>query len=126
MSAMKKQQGMTAVGVLMVLALIAFFTLLVLRLVPPYLENFNVTSSLKSLQQEVGIKDKSPGEIRNLLQRRFDINDVTNVKRENVTVAKDAKSGLLKIAVEYEVRVPIMLNVDAVVVFSDSIEVATR
>ncbi|QKK12259.1 MAG: DUF4845 domain-containing protein [Pseudomonadota bacterium] len=123
---MKKQQGMTAVGVLMVLALIAFFTLLVLRLVPPYLENFNVTSSLKSLQQEVGIKDKSPGEIRNLLQRRFDINDVTNVKRENVTVAKDAKSGLLKIAVEYEVRVPIMLNVDAVVVFSDSIEVATR
>lgn len=123
---MKKQQGMTAIGILMVLALIAFFTLLALRLAPPYLENFNVTSSLKSLQQEVGIKDKSPGEIRNLLQRRFDINDVANVKRENVTVAKDAKSGLLKIAVDYEVRVPIMLNVDAVVVFSDSVEVATR
>ena len=123
---MKKQQGMTAVGILMVLALIAFFTLLALRLVPPYLENFNVTSSLKSLQTEVGIKDKSPGEIRNLLQRRLDINDVANVKRENVTIAKDAKSGLLKIAVDYEVRVPIMLNVDAVVVFSDSVEVATR
>ena len=123
---MKKQQGMTAVDILMVLALIAFFTLLALRLVPPYLENFNVTSSLKSLQTEVGIKDKSPGEIRNLLQRRLDINDVANVKRENVTIAKDAKSGLLKIAVDYEVRVPIMLNVDAVVVFSDSVEVATR
>lgn len=123
---MKRQQGMTAIGVLVVLALIAFFTLLVLRLAPPYLENFNVSTSLKSLQQEVGIKDKSSGEIRNLLQRRLEINDVTNVKKENVTISKDAKSGLLKVAVAYEVRVPIMLNIDAVVVFSESIEVATR
>ena len=123
---MKRQQGMTAIGVLVVLALIAFFTLLVLRLAPPYLENFNVSTSLKSLQQEVGIKDKSSGEIRNLLQRRLEINDVTNVKKENVTISKDAKSGLLKVAVAYEVRVHIMLNIDAVVVFSESIEVATR
>jgi len=99
MNVYQTQRGMTAIGILIVLSLIAFFTLLVLRLVPPYLENFNVTSSLKSLQQEAGIKDKTPGEIRNLLQRRLDINDVENVKKENVTIEKDRKTGLLKIAV---------------------------
>lgn len=126
MNVYQTQRGMTAIGILIVLSLIAFFTLLVLRLVPPYLENFNVTSSLKSLQQEAGIKDKTPGEIRNLLQRRLDINDVENVKKENVTIEKDRKTGLLKIAVAYEVRVPIMVNVDAVVSFSDSVEIAAQ
>ena len=126
MSAMNTQRGMTAIGILFVLALIAFFTLLVLRLAPPYLEHFNVASSLKSLQQETGIREKTPVEIRSLLQRRFDINDVEHVKKDNITIAKDGKTGLLKIAVAYEVRVPIMVNVDAVVSFSDSVEVGTR
>lgn len=126
MSTLKRQKGMTAIGILIILALIAFFTLLVLRLAPPYLEHFNVTTSLKSLQQEPGIKDKTPTEIRSLLQRRLDINDVANVKKDHVTVEKDRKSGLLRIAVVYEVRVDILANVDAVVSFSDSIEIASR
>lgn len=126
MSTVNTQRGMTAIGILFVLALIAFFTLLVLRLAPPYLEHFNVASSLKSLQTETGIQEKTPGEIRSLLQRRFDINDIEHVKKDNVKIEKDSKTGLLKITVAYEVRVPIMVNVDAVVSFSDSVEVGTR
>lgn len=126
MNTLKRQRGMTAIGVIIVLGLIAFFTLLVLRLAPPYLENFNVASSLKSLQQETGIKDKTAAEIRSLLQRRFDINDVENVKRDHVTIEKNRKSGLLTVAVTYEVRVHILANIDAVIAFSDSIELAAR
>ncbi len=121
-----KQQGMTAIGILIILALIAFFTLLVLRLAPPYLEHFNVASSLKSLQQETGLQEKTPGEVRSLLQRRFDINDVEHVKKDDIKLEKNSKSGLLTVSVVYEVRVPIMFNVDAVVSFSDSIEVSSR
>lgn len=115
---------MTAIGVLFILALIAFFTLLALRLTPPYLEHFSVASSLKSLQQEPGIKGKSVPEIRKLLSRRLDINDVSSVKNEHIKIDRDRKSGRLTISVAYEVRVPILLNVDAVVSFADQVELA--
>mgnify|MGYP002713029032 CR=1 FL=1 len=126
MNTYKSQRGMTAIGILLVLSLIAFFTLLALRLTPPYLENFSVSSSLKSLQQEPGIRQKSSMEIRKLLNRRLQINDVTHVQKEHVTIGKDKKTGLMTVRVEYEVRVPVLLNVDAVVRFSDSVEMAAN
>lgn len=121
-----KQNGMTALGVLFILLLIAFFTLLVLRLAPPYLDHFSVTSSLKSLQQEAGIKEKAPAQIYSLLQRRLDINDVKNVKKEHIKISKDRKTGLLTVSIDYEVRVPILMNVDAVVKFADSVRLASN
>ncbi len=126
MKKLNRQKGMTAIGVLLILMLIAFFTLLALRLTPPYLENFTVASSLKSLQQEAGVRQKTTSEIRKLLQRRLEINDVESVKKEHVKITKDRKTGLLQINVQYEVRVPIMLNVDAVVHFSDSVELSSN
>ena len=121
-----KQKGMTAIGVLLVLLLIAFFTLLALRLTPPYLEHFSVASSLKSLQQEPGIGEKTNAQIRSLLQRRFDINDVESVEKEHITFVKDRKTGLLTISVKYEVRRPILANVDAIVSFSDTVQLTVQ
>lgn len=117
---------MTAIGVLIVLALIAFFTLLALRLVPPYLEHFTVASSLKSLQQEPGMRQKTTPEIRSMLSRRLEINDVIHVKKEHIKIERNSKTGLVSINVSYEVRVPVMANVDAVVKFSDQVELANN
>jgi hypothetical protein len=120
----KQQAGMTAIGWMIVLALIAFFTLIGLRLAPLYLEYFNVTSALTSLQREPQLAQKPAPEITQLLMRRLDINDVRNVKREHVRVRQER--GVVQVAVEYEVRVPLLGNVDAVASFNRRIEVAAR
>ncbi|MDD3447701.1 MAG: DUF4845 domain-containing protein [Gammaproteobacteria bacterium] len=114
------QRGMTAIGWLIVLGLVAFFALLVLRLTPVYLEHYKVTSALQSLHEEPFITRKDPSEIMKLLMRRLDIDDVDRVKRDNVKI--ENQQGKLTIRVTYEVRIPMIANVDAVVSFDDSEE----
>ncbi len=70
------QRGMTAIGWLIVLGLLAFFVLLILRLAPGYLESFKVTSVLESLLQEPYIGSKTPMEIRRLLENRMNVNSI--------------------------------------------------
>ena len=121
MLALKKQRGMTAIGWIIVLGLIGFFVLLALRLVPGYLEFMSVSGAMQSLQNEPGITQKSPPEIRTLLSKRFDVNDVHTVKAKDVKI--EQKSGRLVISVNYEVRVPVMGNIDAVSKFQKEVEV---
>ena len=78
------QRGMTAIGWLMVLALIGFFVLLALRMVPAYLEFYKVVSTLNSIEEESGFS--SPREIRELLERRFDISYVNTITPADVII----------------------------------------
>lgn len=121
MQTLKRQQGMTAIGWMIVLGLIAFFVLLALRLVPGYLEFSTVSASLESLENEPGITEKSVPEIRNMLGKRFDINAVSSITSKDVKV--ENKDGRLRVWVDYEVRVPVAGNVDAISKFKKEVEV---
>ena len=91
------QNGMTAIGWLLVLGLIAFFTLITLRLVPLYLEYAKVASTLESLEQEPGITKKTRAEIVKMVQKRFNVNDVRNVSGKDIKVKKKKKNKRLKL-----------------------------
>lgn len=117
----RRQRGMTAIGWIVVLALIGFFVMLILRLGPTYMEYFSVSNSMESLKDEPRLAGKTPSEVRKLLFRRFNINDVDNVGRDQVSIYKDGAG--IKVAVEYEVRVPLMGNVDAMVSFDKEVTI---
>ena len=116
----KRQQGMTLLGWIIVLGLIAFFVLLTLRLLPNYLENFKVAETLESLRNEPDITRKAPSEVRKLISRRFMINDVTNLDARDVTITN--ADGRITIRARYEIRMPVLGNVDAVTRFDESVE----
>ena len=118
------QKGMTAIGWLLVLGLIAFFTLITLRLVPAYLEFAKVTSVLESLQNEPGITRKTKGEILNLIIKRFNVNDVYKVDAKLVKVVKE--KGVLKVSINYERREHLIGNVDVVTTFNKEVEVVAN
>ncbi len=120
MKSTDRQRGMTAIGWLMVLGLIAFFSLIGLRLVPVYLEYFSVVTALESLKKNSDISSDSPRQVVDALMRRLDISDVKSVKPANVKVLNEG--GALKVAVNYEVRVPLMGNLDALATFNKSVE----
>ena len=114
------QRGMTAIGWLLVLGLIAFFTLVTLRLVPMYLEYAKVASTLEALPDEPGIARLSRGEIVKLITRRFDVNDVRNVDPRKVVISKEA--GALNIGFKYERREHLIGNIDVVATFDKHVE----
>jgi hypothetical protein len=115
------QHGMTLIGWVIVLALIGFFGLLGLRLVPVYLDNYTVQSVLKSLQLEPEITKKTPLEIRRLIEKRLYINYITVVEPKQFSV--EQKGGRTTVGVDYEVQRPFIGNIYLLVKFSDSEEI---
>ncbi len=121
---LRGQRGMTGVGWLIVLALIGFFIMLALKLVPIYLENYNVKTVLNSLKEEPYITKKSPMEIKRLLKKRFDISYINGVDSNKVTIKKH--KGVMDIGIAYQVRSHIVGNVDLLVSFDDKVRLISN
>lgn len=118
------QRGMTAIGWLLVLGLIAFLSLTALRLVPVYLEYSKVASVLESLGSQPGISNETKAGIVALVTRRFDVNDIRGVDPKIVKVSKD--KGMMLISIVYERREHLVGNVDVVASFDKKVEVPIR
>lgn len=115
---------MTFLGWLLVLALIAFFAVLALRLIPIYLEYYKVREDVESLQNEPFISKKTPSEVYRLLNNRLYIDSVERVKQNNIKIVKEG--GRLTVGVDYEVRVPLFGNIDVIVHFKHGTEIVER
>lgn len=119
-----RQEGITAIGALIILVLVGFLALAVLKLFPVYMEHMSVTASMDSLKEEPGDEPLNRRKLEQLLMRRFNVNSIRNVGREHITV--EPTSSGHTVAVVYERRVPFMANIDFVVSFEDQVEVAGR
>lgn len=115
---MKKQQGMTFSGWLVVLMLIGFFALLGMKIGPIYLEHYSIKQVVESLKNEPLITQKSARDVKKMIMRRLDINGVYDLKRENVIVKKSP--GVLDVTVAYTVQKNMVGNIDILVSFSDN------
>lgn len=116
-----KQNGMSGFGFGVVLVLITVATTIGLKLLPIYIEHFSVTSSLKALgSDEAGVE---VGAIKSRLLSNFQINDVTNVGRQHIKI-KSLGHNKKVVTIDYEVRRPVMGNVDVMVHFVDTVEIS--
>ncbi len=116
-----RQHGASGSGFIALIVLFVMLVVLVLKLFPVYMEHFNVSSSLNSLSDQADIKEMKKAEIKKLLERRFAINEVDNVNKENIMINK-TKSGMT-IDVIYEVRKPLVGNIDIVIYFNDQLKI---
>ncbi|MCY7354016.1 MAG: DUF4845 domain-containing protein [Lysobacter sp.] len=106
------QQGLTLIGFLIVLAVVGLGAYIGMKLFPMYQEFYSVKSSLKGLSNEPGIAGQAPEKIQDLFFRRLYINYSENVKPENVKLTRIDKGW--KMDVNYEVRKPMIYNIDVV------------
>lgn len=110
-----RQAGMTLIGWLLVFIFIAFAALIAMRLVPVYMESASVGTVLDSVAQDRSISAENRAEVMSTIRKRLNINDVDNVKRENIKFER--VSGGLEVTIEYEARVDLVGNLDAVASF---------
>jgi hypothetical protein len=112
----RNQQGITLLSFLMILVIGGFFAYLVMRLFPTYTEYYSAVNDIKAVTQTAGADKRTPAEIRDSLYRRFQISYVDSInldKDVKFIKSKDEKSLVLK----YEVRKPLMYNLDYVAKF---------
>ena len=119
MRSLHRQKGMTAIGWLIVLGLIGFFTLLTLKMSPSYMEYYKIVSTLESLEQESGFQ--SPADIRRLLNRRFNISYVETINENDVKITSAGK--LYRVTAKYDSKVHLFGNVYVVMAFYKQVQV---
>jgi hypothetical protein len=112
MTMKRKQSGMTLLSFVIVLAVVGFAAYITMRLFPMYQEFYAVKSSMKGLANEAGVGDMDPGRIQELFFRRLDINYATNIKSSHVKIER--REGGWNMKVSYEVRRPLVGNLDVV------------
>lgn len=112
---MRKQAGVSLVGMLIIASLAAFFLLLGFRSVPAYSEYFAIKKVLNAMAKEA-TKDTTVAQLRKDFEKRAYIDYVETVGPEDLLVTKEG--GKLVLALEYERRVPVVANISLVFEFN--------
>jgi len=120
MRSLKNQQGVTGLGWLIILGLIAFFVSLGLKIYPIYWENYNIKSALSSLEKTEGISRMSRAKIRSLLEAKLDINYIRSLTRKNIKVNK--RNGAVIVTIDYTVKKPLVGQLSLLAEFHEKIE----
>lgn len=118
-----RQAGASLSGMLVTVAVIGFIAYAAIKLVPIYLESFNVKASLNSLGEEVR-QGASAGEIRGELMKRLQMNNVDSVRPEDVEIKAMGRARV--VVVNYEVRTRFYGNLYLVMAFDESAVLADR
>jgi hypothetical protein len=124
MQSRKKQQGLTFISWLVILTILGVFVLVGIKITPVYLEHFAVKKTLESMQREPLIGRKTIPEIRRILFRRFDMNSIYDMTKDDIKIQRSGSS--TKITVAYEERRNLFGNLSLVMTFEDSIELASN
>lgn len=118
---LKSQRGMTAISILMIAFLVGFVAMIAIKLAPTYFAHFKVQAALKNLPTDSRAEGATDREIKDLILKKLDVDDVSFVKEKDIVITKTASGRT--VAIDYEARVPMFANVDAVVKFEkNSIE----
>ena len=120
----QKQQGITLISMIFILGMIAFFTLIVLKVSPIYMDHSKVVYALETLKNRTDIEKKSKREVWRSLSKQFNMNYVYDVKKKDVKIT--SRGGYLKVQIVYHVKEPFIGNLSVWVDFDDFIEVGVK
>jgi hypothetical protein len=117
-----RQRGFTMWQWLIILAIAGFFFTVGFKLAPLYITNFTVESTIDSFRTEPELATKSITEVRRAIERKFDVNMIDVVQavcrfKDKPCLKIEKSKTTMVIDANYEARVHMMGNVDAIVVF---------
>ena len=124
MQNINRQQGMTVTGWLIVLLIIGIFAGLGIKIGPVYLQHYTVRNVLESLEDEPLITQKTAAMIKKMIMRRLDINGIYSLDRKNIEVKKSP--GIMVVSIDYKVQKRIVGNLDALMTFSEKVELISN
>lgn len=116
-----KQNGLTIMGFLIVISITLFVAFLGMRIVPLYMEYFSVVKALDGVAAERGSANLPPFQLKVKVLNRLYVSYSENVKESHIKVTRN--NGVI-LRVAYEVRTPVIGNLDVVAKFDKSVKLA--
>lgn len=120
-----RQRGMTFLGLLILILVVGGWVYAAIRVVPLYLENMKVASTLEKVRDEYSA---NPGTtefmIRKAIERHFDIEMVNAITDKDVLIER--KGDRFEVTAAYEAVAPFVYNVSFLVDFDKTVEIPVR
>jgi hypothetical protein len=119
---MKRQSGITLIGFVILLVILAFFAYTAMKLVPAYLDYFNVAKALNTVATQSASGDMSVEEV----QRQLDTQQLSqyfadeDIDAKNISVVS-TPSGGRSLKLSYDKKIPWLYNIDFLVHFEKSV-----
>ena len=120
-SILRRQAGMTALGLLILVVFVGIFAFAAIRLTPVYLNYMKVVGVVNGVVEEFDTTGASRSEILSSISRRFDIESVSEIRAKDVKV-KAVGNGY-EVVAAYSHKTPFMANVSFVVDFDKRVVV---
>ena len=121
---MKKQKGATMISWMALIALVLFNGIIAMNVIPVYLTDHSVKSLMQGLSSDAELRGATPKKIRDTVVKRLRINNVYDIKKDQVVIKK-AKSAYL-VTIEYEPRGKLVGNLDYIIFFKHEASIPVR
>ncbi|WP_271411200.1 DUF4845 domain-containing protein [Pseudomonas sp. Q1-7] len=121
----RKQKGMSVLGWLLVLAVVAFLASTAFKIIPHYLDFFSLEKIITSMETEKALEIRSIPDFYSHVSKGMQVNGIRDLDLEKaltVTLQNDQFEAHLK----YEKREPLVENLDLVVRFDKEFRVRTQ
>ena len=112
---MHKQRGASFLFWVLFLALIGFLLMLGIKLFPVYYKGFTTGKIVEEIALEMQGKKPNKKQLWESISKRININSVYGIERDHFVYEKN--KGLVEFGLDYEVRIPVIANLDAVAKF---------
>ncbi|MBU6248193.1 MAG: DUF4845 domain-containing protein [Xanthomonadaceae bacterium] len=116
-----KQSGITLIGFLFILIIVAFFGFMAMKLVPSYIEFMGVKKAMNQIATDGG-GDRSVDAIRRdlMFKMSFQYVDDATVTPSDINVTRN--NGAYTLTVSYDKQVPFIANIDFLLHFDNSVQ----
>lgn len=116
---MHKQRGITFIGLVFVIAAIVFVAVLGMKLTPAYLEYMSVKKVIAKIAHEPSFAEMNKKDIMDEFDKGAVIDNIKVVQGRDLEITKQ-DSGKQTVSVQYQVVVPLVANVSALLDFNAS------
>lgn len=118
----RSQQGLSILGWLVTLALVAFFASTAFKVIPHYLDYMSMEKLITSVETDKALEIRTVGDFYNHLSKGMQINNIHDLNlRDAVKVSLENNE--FQVHLKYEKREPLIENLDLVVNFDKEFRV---
>lgn len=115
-----KQEGASFLSMLTIILVAGVFFSVAFKLYPAYMDYMTVDSVLSKVILDSDELRKDPKSLKRDLNKKWSINQIRLPNQESLIIRR--KEGVITFYLDYEVRVPMFFNVDAMVKFEKQYE----
>ena len=118
----RSQQGLSILGWLMVLAVVAFFASTAFKVMPHYLDYMSLEKIITSVETDKASDVRTVGEFYNHVSKGMQVNNIRDRNMRDALQVKVENNEFL-VHLKYEKREPLIENLDLVVNFDKEFRV---